>query len=108
MSNVEGLLEQHGTPVKDVYLDWENGSIVDKEVLEAMTPIYLEKTFGNPAITHKMGWETYDFYVKAKTKIAEPITRFNGQLAYLEAWLNTIIRPTRGSDNNDPNGTRDQ
>ena len=72
MSNVEGLLEQHGTPTKDVYLDWENGSVVDKEVLDAMMPIYLEKTFGNPAITHKMGWETYDFYVKAKTKIAEP------------------------------------
>ena len=74
MSNVEGLLEQHGTPVQDVYLDWENGSVVDKEVLEAMIPIYLERTFGNPAITHKIGWETYDFYVKAKTKIAEPLS----------------------------------
>lgn len=73
MSNVEGLLEQHGTPVKEVYLDWENGSVVDKEVLDAMIPIYLEKNFGNPAITHKIGWETYDFYVKAKTKIAEPL-----------------------------------
>ncbi len=74
MSNVEGLLEQHGTPVQDVYLDWENGSVVDKEVLDAMIPIYLEKTYGNPAITHKMGWETYDFYVKAKTKIAKPLS----------------------------------
>ncbi|MHA1211909.1 MAG: cysteine desulfurase family protein [Candidatus Heimdallarchaeota archaeon] len=73
MSGVEGLLEQHGQPVKEVYLDWENGSVVDKEVLDAMIPIYLEETFGNPAITHKMGWETYDFYVKAKTKIAEPL-----------------------------------
>jgi len=73
MSNVEGLLEQHGTPIKDVYLDWENGSIVDKEVFEAMTPIYLEKNFANPAITHKLGWETYDFYVKAKTRIAQPL-----------------------------------
>jgi len=73
MSNVEDLLQQHGTPPKDVYLDWENGSVIDKEVLDAMIPIYLEKTFGNPAITHKVGWETYDFYVKAKTTIAKPL-----------------------------------
>ncbi|MCE7741938.1 MAG: cysteine desulfurase [Candidatus Heimdallarchaeota archaeon] len=74
MSGVEGLLKQHGKPIKDVYLDWENGSVVDKEVLDVMIPIYLEKTFGNPAITHKIGWETYDFYVKAKTAIAKPLS----------------------------------
>ncbi len=73
MSNIEGLLKQHGTPEKEVYLDWENGSVVDKEVYAEMRPFYLERTFGNPAITHHMGWETLDFYMKAKTKIAEPL-----------------------------------
>ena len=74
MSNLEGLLEQHGKPEREVYLDWENGSVVDKEVLDAMIPIYLEKTFGNPAITHKMGWETLDFYMKSKNRIANPLS----------------------------------
>ncbi len=73
MSNIEGLLKQHGTPEKEVYLDWENGSVVDKEVYKEMKPFYLERTFGNPAITHHMGWETLDFYMKAKTKIAKPL-----------------------------------
>ena len=73
MSNIEGLLEQHGKPKTEVYLDWENGSVVDKAVFEEMKPFYLERTFGNPAITHHMGWETLDFYVKAKTRIAKPL-----------------------------------
>ncbi len=73
MSNIEGLLKQHGTPEKEVYLDWENGSVVDKDVYEEMRPFYLERTFGNPAITHHMGWETLDFYMKAKTRIAKPL-----------------------------------
>ena len=73
MSNIEGLLKQHGTPEKEVYLDWENGSVVDKDVYEEMKPFYLERTFGNPAITHHMGWETLDFYMKAKTRIAKPL-----------------------------------
>jgi cysteine desulfurase len=73
MSNVEDLLEQHGKSIKEVYLDWENGTRIEEEVLEAMKPFYLERQFGNPAITHRVGWETYDFYVKAKTSIAEPL-----------------------------------
>ncbi|MHA1828506.1 MAG: cysteine desulfurase family protein, partial [Candidatus Heimdallarchaeaceae archaeon] len=67
MSNVEDLLKQHGVAKKEVYLDWENGSVVDLEVLKEMEKFYLHEKFGNPAITHKVGWETYDFYVKAKT-----------------------------------------
>ncbi len=73
MADLEGLLEQHGKPEREVYLDWENGSVIDKEVLDAMIPIYLERTYGNPAITHRMGWETLDFYMKAKTRIAKPL-----------------------------------
>ncbi|MHA1260344.1 MAG: aminotransferase class V-fold PLP-dependent enzyme, partial [Candidatus Heimdallarchaeaceae archaeon] len=38
-----------------------------------MEKFYLHEKFGNPAITHKVGWETYDFYVKAKTAIAQPL-----------------------------------
>ncbi|MHA1397555.1 MAG: cysteine desulfurase family protein [Candidatus Heimdallarchaeaceae archaeon] len=73
MSNVEDLLKQHGVAKKEVYLDWENGSVVDLEVLKEMEKFYLHEKFGNPAITHKVGWETYDFYVKAKTAIAQPL-----------------------------------
>lgn len=36
-------------------------------------------------------------------KVAEPVTRFNGLLAYLESWLILLTRPFRGNDNNDGN-----
>jgi len=73
MSHIQDLLKQHGVPKKEVYLDWINGSVVDKEVLDAMIPYYLEKDYGNPAITHRIGWSTLDFYENAKKQISEPI-----------------------------------
>jgi hypothetical protein len=34
-------------------------------------------------------------------KVAEPVTRFNGLLAFLEAWLNILARSFRGSNDHD-------
>lgn len=34
-------------------------------------------------------------------KVAEPVTRFNGLLAYLDAWHNILTRPFRGSNDHD-------
>ena len=73
MSHIQDLLKQHGEPKKEAYLDWINGSVVDKEVLDAMIPYYLEKDYGNPAITHRIGWSTLDFYENAKRQISEPL-----------------------------------
>ncbi|MHA1346463.1 MAG: cysteine desulfurase family protein, partial [Candidatus Heimdallarchaeaceae archaeon] len=66
MSEIDKLLDQHGKAITEVYLDWENGSKIDKEVLDTMLPFYLDRKFGNPAITHRFGWETYDFFIQAK------------------------------------------
>ncbi|MCK5141560.1 MAG: aminotransferase class V-fold PLP-dependent enzyme, partial [Candidatus Heimdallarchaeota archaeon] len=73
MSEIDKLLDQHGKAITEVYLDWENGSKIEKEVLDAMIPFYLDRKFGNPAITHRFGWETYDFYIGAKKTIAKPL-----------------------------------
>ncbi|MHA1202922.1 MAG: cysteine desulfurase family protein [Candidatus Heimdallarchaeaceae archaeon] len=73
MSKIDKLLDQHGKAITEVYLDWENGSKIEKEVLDAMIPFYLDRRFGNPAITHRFGWETYDFYLGAKKTIAKPL-----------------------------------
>ncbi len=73
MSHIQDLLKQHGVPKKEVYLDWINGSVVDKEVLDAMIPYYLEKDYGNPAITHRIGWSTLDFYERKKRQISKPL-----------------------------------
>ena len=73
MKKVDGLLEEHGRSKIEVYVDWENGNYVPKEVFEAMKPFYLEKGFANPAITHRLGWETYELYVEIKEKLVQPL-----------------------------------
>ncbi|MHA1687541.1 MAG: cysteine desulfurase family protein [Candidatus Heimdallarchaeaceae archaeon] len=81
MSNVHDLLEAHGKASIEVYLDWENGSIVAPEVFEAMKEIFLQRAYGNPAITHRIGWETYELFVKSKETIAESLNIKGEQLA---------------------------
>lgn len=41
-------------------------------------------------------------------KIAQPVTRFNSFIAYVEAWLNALVKPIKGSKNNDRNATGNQ
>jgi len=60
-------------------------------------------------------WRVQYFIERTETKtteyapkVAEPVTRFNGILAYLEAWLNILIRPFKGSNSHDRNGTGTQ
>ncbi|MCK4845849.1 MAG: aminotransferase class V-fold PLP-dependent enzyme, partial [Candidatus Heimdallarchaeota archaeon] len=73
MKSVKELLEVHGKAEKECYFDWENGSIVDTEVFNAMKPFFLEKGYGNPAITHRIGWESYEYYGIEKEKIANSL-----------------------------------
>ncbi len=73
MKSVKELLEVHGKAEKESYFDWENGSFVDAEVFNAMKPFFLEKGYGNPAITHRIGWETYESYGIEKEKIANSL-----------------------------------
>ncbi len=73
MRKVEGQLEKNGKLPCEVYLDWENGSVVDERVFEAMKPFFLEKGYANPSIIHKIGQETYDYYIEAKEKIVAPL-----------------------------------
>ncbi len=73
MDSVKELLEEHGQSEDEVYLDWENGSVVDIQVFEEMRPYFLSRGYGNPSITHRYGWEAYEEYMKAKRKIALPL-----------------------------------
>lgn len=79
--SVHDLLEAHGKANIEVYLDWENGSIVAPEVFEAMKDIFLHRAYGNPAITHRIGWETYELFVQSKDTIAKPLNVKGEELA---------------------------
>jgi len=71
--SVKELLKMHGKPEREIYFDIENSGFVPREVVEAMLPYFNIVGYGNPAITHKPGWEAYDAYFEAKSLFARTI-----------------------------------
>jgi len=41
-------------------------------------------------------------------RVVAPVTQFNSFIAYVETWLDAIVRPIRGSEKNDRNGNEHQ
>jgi len=70
IENVRELLKVHEGLMHEVYLDNENSSIVPQEVVDAMLPYYNKRAYGNPALTHKPGWEAYETIMESAQKIA--------------------------------------
>jgi cysteine desulfurase len=73
VENVEELIRAHEGIEREVYFDIENSSPVPKEVVEAMLPYFATRGYGNPALTHKPGWEAYEAIMKSAQKIAKYI-----------------------------------
>lgn len=73
VENVKELLKLHEGIKHEVYLDNENSSIVPREVLETMLPYYNKIAYGNPALTHKPGWEAFNAIMEASQKITKYI-----------------------------------
>jgi cysteine desulfurase len=67
---VKQLLKAHEGIKHEVYLDIENSSIVPKEIIEAMLPYYNQRAYGNPALTHKPGWEAFETIMESTQKIS--------------------------------------
>ncbi len=68
--SVEKLIKAHKRLEKEVYLDLENSSAMPVEVVEAMTPYFSKKAYGNPTVTHKPGWMAYETIQKASERVA--------------------------------------
>jgi len=60
IKDVRSLLESHGKPENEVYLDSENSGLIFPEALEALIEAYKNNGYGHPSITHKIGWESYE------------------------------------------------
>jgi cysteine desulfurase len=71
--SVEDLIKAHDGLEKEVYLDLENSSPVPNEIVEAMLPYFSENAYGNPTVTHKLGWMAYETIQKASQQIANYI-----------------------------------
>ncbi|MEO0251287.1 MAG: cysteine desulfurase, partial [candidate division WOR-3 bacterium] len=53
--SISELIESHGIPRKEVYLDNENSGLMIPEALKAMEDAYKRGGRGHPSITHLMG-----------------------------------------------------
>ncbi len=71
VENVKELLKLHEGITHEVYLDNENSSIVPKEVVDAMLPYFDKKAYGNPTLTHKLGWEAFEVIMNSFQKISK-------------------------------------
>jgi len=70
VENVKELLRAHEGLKREVYLDIENSSWVPEEVVKAMLPFYGERAYGNPTLTHKLGWEAFETIMEETKKVA--------------------------------------
>ena len=71
VENVKALLKAHAGIKHEVYLDNENSTMVPKEVVDAMLPYYNQHAYGNPTLTHKPGWESFETIMESAQKIAQ-------------------------------------
>lgn len=70
VENVKELLKLHEGLKHEVYLDNENSSPTPKEVLDAMLPYFNQRSYGNPTLTHKPGWEAFETLMECSQQIA--------------------------------------
>lgn len=83
--SVKDLIELHGKPEREVYLDSENSGLIFPEVLDEMISCYREVGFGHPSITHKIGWMSYEKMFKSTQILADFINSSIDELAYFHS-----------------------
>jgi cysteine desulfurase len=71
IENIRELLKAHEGLKREVYLDIENSSMVPREVVDAMLPYFNQRAYGNPTLTHKLGWEAFETIMESSQKIAK-------------------------------------
>ncbi len=85
MPKVKALLEAHGRPPREVYLDHENSGWVPPEVVEAMLPYFNERGYGHPSITNKPGWEALDVVESTAELVADTLGGEPSQINFVHS-----------------------
>ncbi len=80
--DIEDLLEAHGVPEREVYLDAENSGPIFSEALDSMEKAYTGAGRGHPSITHRIGWETYEMLYKCSLTIADALNCIPDEIVY--------------------------
>jgi len=80
--DVTALLQSHGVPEREVYLDSENSGMVFPQALEAMQRAYTGSGMGHPSITHRKGWEAYETLYQSTRVLAGAMHCEPDEIAY--------------------------
>ncbi|MEM2376648.1 MAG: aminotransferase class V-fold PLP-dependent enzyme, partial [Sulfolobales archaeon] len=80
--SVNELIEAHGIPKREVYLDHENSGMIFPEALEFMVNAYRGVGRGHPSISHLLGWMSYQSLYEATERIASSINCSPEELVY--------------------------
>jgi len=80
--DVTALLESHGIPDREVYLDSENSGMVFPQALEVMKSAYMGSGKGHPSITHRKGWEAYETLYTSTLGLARAMHCKPDEIAY--------------------------
>ncbi|MEM2211588.1 MAG: cysteine desulfurase family protein [Nitrososphaerales archaeon] len=80
--SISELINSHGVPEREVYLDYENSGLINPEIMKVMENAYKYNGIGHPSITHRIGWITYQSLYEATMKIAEAINSNVDEIVY--------------------------
>jgi len=80
--SISELIESHGIPRREVYLDNENSGLIIPEALKAMEDAYKRGGRGHPSITHLMGWISYQSLYEATLRITSAINCSPEEIVY--------------------------
>jgi len=80
--DVTALLDSHGVPAREVYLDSENSGMVFPQALAAMQAAYTGTGMGHPSITHRKGWEAYENLYQSTLALASAMHCKPDEIAY--------------------------
>ncbi len=80
--DITALVESHGVPEREVYLDSENSGMIFPQALDAMKSAYTGGGKGHPSITHLKGWEAYETLYKSTLTLATSMHCRPDEIAY--------------------------
>lgn len=82
LRNVKALIQAHGKPRREVYLDSENSGLIFEDALSELLKAYREYGYGHPSITHKPGWSAFEILLKAKENLMALINAEDGEIVF--------------------------
>ncbi|MEM1600608.1 MAG: cysteine desulfurase family protein [Sulfolobales archaeon] len=101
--SVKELINSHGMPEREVYLDGENSGLIIPEALEAMVKAYMSDGRGHPSITHLIGWTSYQSLYEATENIAKVINCSPAEIVYTHSGTEANNLAIFGSVGHSPN-----